>query len=79
MKIKVIGPGCRNCMTLYKTTKNIIDEISGSFDLEHVTDISKMVTYGVRRSPGLMINGRVVSEGKRLNDQEVRAIIEEYL
>ncbi len=78
MNIKIVGPGCKNCTTLYELTKKVVEEIDGNFEVEHITDVSEMITLGVRQSPGVMINEEVVSQGKRLNKKDVLKLIEKY-
>lgn len=78
MKIKVVGPGCKNCQTLYNMTQDIIKDIPEDIEVEHVTDIQEMFAHGVQRSPGLVIDGKVVSQGKRLKAKEISKIISEY-
>lgn len=76
MKIKVVGPGCKNCQTLYDLTQDVVKDLPGTYEVEHISDIATMISYGVSKSPGLIINGCVVSQGKRLKEDDVRKLIE---
>jgi len=66
MKIKVLGPGCKNCETLHKSTLAAVEElgISDAY-VEYVKDISEISKY-VMATPGLVIDEVVVHEGKPL-------------
>ncbi|MDP8256737.1 MAG: thioredoxin family protein [Candidatus Alcyoniella australis] len=65
MKIKVLGPGCRNCHALLETTKTAVAELGLDAEIEYVTDIDKIIEY-VALTPGLVVDGKVVHQGKPL-------------
>ncbi|MGA3083654.1 MAG: thioredoxin family protein [Thermodesulfobacteriota bacterium] len=39
----------------------VLNELNLTADLEHVTDMKKIASYGIMRSPTLLVNGKVVS------------------
>jgi small redox-active disulfide protein 2 len=63
IEIKVLGQGCPRCHQLTQDLMALIAETGINADLEHVTDIKAIASYGVMGSPGLVINGKVVSVG----------------
>ena len=77
MKIEVLGTGCAKCVTLEKVVKEAVAK-SGKFaQIEKVEDIMKIMEYQVVSTPGLVIDGKVVSTGKVLSVDEVVALINE--
>ena len=64
MEIKVLGPGCSNCAEVEKRVKNALAELGIAADVEKITDIRKMMSYGILATPGLVIDGRVKSSGR---------------
>jgi small redox-active disulfide protein 2 len=64
MEIKVLGPGCPNCAEVEKRVKNALAELGIAADVEKITDIRKMMSYGILATPGLVIDGRVKSSGR---------------
>jgi len=62
--IKVLGPGCNQCDRLEREVMEVLSEMNLSADVEHVRDIKEIGSYGIMGSPGLIINGKVVSVGK---------------
>jgi small redox-active disulfide protein 2 len=75
MKIEVLGTGCAKCITLEKVVKEAVAK-SGKFaQVEKVDDIMKIMEYQVISTPGLVIDGKVVSTGKVLSIDEVLAFI----
>jgi len=77
MKIEVLGTGCAKCITLEKVVKEAVAK-SGKFaQIEKVDDIMKIMEYQVISTPGLVIDGKVVSTGKVFSVDEVLALISE--
>jgi small redox-active disulfide protein 2 len=64
MDIKVLGPGCRNCVTLEARTRDALDGLGLDATIEKVTDPAVIVSYGILSTPGLVVDGQVVIAGK---------------
>lgn len=64
MEIKVLGPGCRNCVTLEKATREAVDQLGLDATIEKVTDYADIAAYGVMSTPGLVVDGTVVVSGR---------------
>lgn len=75
MKIEVLGTGCAKCITLEKVVKEAIAKSGKFVQLEKVDDIMEIMAYQVVSTPGLVIDGKVVSTGKVLSVDEVLAYI----
>lgn len=75
--IKVLGPGCRNCELLEQIVRNVCAELNISANIEKITDRNKFLDYGVMMTPGLVINGKLVSSGKIPTKSTVAHWIEE--
>lgn len=75
MEIKVLGTGCPNCTTLYKTVEKVISELALEATLVKEQDILKIMEHKVMGLPALIVNGKVVSEGKVLNPSEVKQVL----
>lgn len=76
MKIKILGPGCKNCITFEANTKEAIIELGLEADIEKITDIVEIAKYGILSTPGLVIDEKVVSFGKVLKPKDIAQIIE---
>jgi len=79
MEIKVLGTGCAGCRALYETTKQAISELGCDVVLIKEEDLLKIMEYNVLSLPALVIDGKVVSAGKRLSLAEVKDSYEEIL
>lgn len=64
MNIKVLGSGCPNCLKLEKLCKEVVSENGIDAEIEKVTDINKFAEMGVMMTPGLIVNDKVLSQGK---------------
>lgn len=76
MIIKVLGSGCKSCVTLKENTEAAIKEIGLAAEIVKVTDFKEIMTYGVMSTPALVIDEKVVSFGKVLKPKEIVKIIE---
>lgn len=75
MDIKILGTGCAKCSQLEKTTKEVVRELGVEASVEEVKDMKKILEYKVLMTPGLVVNGEVVSSGHVLSKTEVTKLI----
>ena len=75
MEIKILGTGCPNCITLEKLVRNAVAELDVAADIVKVTDIMKIMTFGILHTPGLVINDKVVFSGRVPSMNEIRDIL----
>lgn len=73
--IKILGSGCAKCMELEKATRTAISELQLDYEIEHITDFAEIASYGVMSTPALVFNGEVISYGKVLTVDEVKALL----
>ena len=75
MDIKILGTGCAKCSQLEKTTKEVVRELGVEASVEEVKDMKRILEYNVLMTPGLVVNGEVVSSGHVLSKAEVTKLI----
>lgn len=63
-KIEVLGPGCANCVRLAANAKEAADMAGVEAEIVKVTDYAQIAAYGVMSTPGLVIDGKLVSYGR---------------
>ena len=63
LEIKVLGSGCTRCNQLEQDLMAVMAEMNMAADVEHVTDIAEIGSYGVMGTPALIVNGAVKSVG----------------
>jgi small redox-active disulfide protein 2 len=62
--IEVLGPGCNNCQRLEKNAREAVAMAGVEAEVVHVTDYKEITARGVMSTPGLVIDGKVVSYGR---------------
>jgi small redox-active disulfide protein 2 len=79
ISIKVLGMGCANCKNLERQTRNALAEMDLAADIEKVEDIQKIISYGVMRTPALIINEKVALYGRVPGVPELKEIIQKNI
>ena len=72
--IKVLGAGCKSCHEQYEYAKEAVKNMGLSVEVEYITDMEKVMEYGVMSMPALVVNEKVVSMGKVLKSAEVEKL-----
>ena len=73
--IKVLGSGCKFCHEQYENAKEAVASMGLSVEVEYITDMQKVMEYGVMSMPALVVNEKVVSMGKVLKSADVVALL----
>jgi small redox-active disulfide protein 2 len=64
MSIKILGPGCRNCVTLDRVTREAVMALALDATVEKVEDYQAIMDYSVMTTPALVIDDRVLLAGR---------------
>ncbi len=75
MEIKVLGPGCPNCRTLDRITREVVEKNGISATVTKIEDIMEILKYGVMSTPALVVDGEVVVQGRVPSSEEVRQLL----
>jgi small redox-active disulfide protein 2 len=78
MKIEILGTGCTKCKALEEAVKQAVAKSGKYAQIEKVEDIMKIMEYSVVSTPGLVIDGKVVSTGKLLSVDEIVDLLKAY-
>ena len=73
--IKVLGAGCKSCHEQYENAKEAVRALGLSAEVEYVTDLEKVMGYGVMSMSAIVVNEKVVSMGKVLKAADVEKLL----
>ncbi|MCK6387638.1 thioredoxin family protein [Zoogloea sp.] len=71
LSIKVLGPGCANCRKLEEVAREAVASLGVDAEISKVTDMQQIIAYDVLKTPGLVINEKLVSSGRIPTPQTV--------
>ncbi len=77
MLIQILGTGCPKCKKMAETAQKTAEELNLDFSLEKVTEIDKIMDFGVMTTPGLVVDGLVKITGKVPSPDEMKSILNE--
>jgi small redox-active disulfide protein 2 len=72
MVIKVLGPGCANCKKLEENVKQAVSELGIEAVIEKVTDFKDILSYGVMKTPAIVVDEQVKVMGRVISAEEVK-------
>lgn len=78
LSILILGSGCKNCRTLEANARAALELLGNpEASVDHVTDFTEIARYGIMSTPGLVVNGKVLSAGKVLKPEEIASLLKE--
>ena len=75
IKIQVLGTGCPKCRKLAELTEAAAKDLGIEYEIEKVTDITKIMEFGVMMTPALAVDGQVKVVGKVPNMDQIKSYI----
>ena len=75
MDIKILGTGCPNCMTLEKRVKKVVEENDLEANVSKVEDLADIMEYNIMATPGLVVDGKVISKGRVPSEKEIKDLL----
>ncbi len=76
MDIKILGSGCANCDNLEKAAREAVESLGIVATFDHVTDPGEIASWGVMRTPALVVDDEVVMSGRVPTVQTVKELLE---
>lgn len=75
-KLQILGTGCPKCNKLAEQTKEAAETLGIEYELVKVTDINKIMDFGVMMTPALAVDGEVKVSGKVPSVEEIKKMIQ---
>jgi small redox-active disulfide protein 2 len=75
MKIQILGPGCAKCKQLAVNADAAVTELGLECEIEKISDINDIMSFGVMMTPGLAVDGEVKSVGKVPSVEDIKSML----
>jgi small redox-active disulfide protein 2 len=75
MKLLILGTGCAKCARLYELTGQAARELGVTGDIEKITDLKRIMAFGVMTTPALVVDGRVKVSGRLPSLDEIKQLL----
>ncbi|WP_350449909.1 thioredoxin family protein [Aminobacterium mobile] len=76
MKIQILGTGCPKCKKLAEMAERVATELGLDFEIEKVTDIKEIMSFGVIGTPGLAVDGNVLLAGRVPTETALKELLQ---
>lgn len=76
--VKILGAGCKSCHEQYENAKAAVQALGLNVEVEYITDMEKVMEYGVMSMPAIVVNDQVVSMGKVLKAADVEKLLNKW-
>jgi len=74
-KIQILGTGCPKCRQLSENAETAAKDLGIEYEIEKVTDINKIMEFGVMMTPALAVDGEVKIAGKVASPEEIKKLL----
>lgn len=74
-KIQILGSGCPKCKKLTEAAEQAAKELGIEYEIEKVTELNKIMSFGVMMTPALAVDGVVRSVGKVLSPDDIKKLL----
>ena len=78
MEIKVLGGCCKSCDVLLDYVNEVLVELDKKAKVEKITNFVEIAKLGVLKTPGIVIDGKVIFSGRMADKKEVKEILSKY-
>lgn len=73
--VKILGAGCKSCHEMYENAKLAVSNMGLNIEVDYVTDMQKIISYGVTSLPALVVNEKAISQGKVLKAADIEKLL----
>lgn len=74
-KLQILGTGCSKCRRLTEQVEQAANELGIEHEIEKVTDLQKIISFGVMTTPALAVDGQVKVTGNIPSIDELKRMI----
>jgi small redox-active disulfide protein 2 len=77
MRLLILGTGCAKCTKLYEVTEQAAQSLGQQYELEKITDLQRIMSFGVMITPALVVDGQVKVSGKVPSVDEIKTMLQQ--
>lgn len=74
-KLQILGTGCPKCQKLAENAEAAAKDLGIEYELEKVTSLDDIMSFGVMMTPALAVDGEVKASGKLLSPDELKTLL----
>lgn len=74
-KLQILGTGCPKCNALMAATQKAAEETGVPYEIEKVSDLNRIMSFGVMLTPALVVDGTVRVTGKVPSVEEIKKLL----
>ncbi|MBI2843164.1 MAG: TM0996/MTH895 family glutaredoxin-like protein [Armatimonadetes bacterium] len=74
-KLQILGTGCSKCEKLAEATEEAARNLGIDYEIEKVSEVQKIIEFGVMTTPALAVDGEVKVTGKVPSVEEIEKMI----
>ncbi len=74
-KIQILGTGCPKCNKLAENAKEAAESLGIEHQVDKITKINEIMSFGVMVTPALVIDGQVKAVGKVPGIDEIKGML----
>ena len=74
-KLQILGTGCAKCANLAAATEQAAKTLGIDYELEKVTELNQIMTFGVMMTPALVVDGKVKLAGRVPSVEEIKKLL----
>lgn len=74
-KIQILGTGCAKCEKLAANAKEAADNLGLDYEMVKVKELNDIMAFGVMTTPGLAVDGKVLTTGKVPSPAEIEKLL----
>jgi len=76
---QILGPGCMNCKKLAENTEAAAKELGIEYQLFKISDVGAITGFGVKRTPALIVDGKLVVQGRVPSVDELMSLLAQQM
>ena len=74
-KLQILGTGCPKCKLLAENAETAAKQLGIEYQLEKVTNINDIMSFGVMLTPALIIDAEVKTVGKVPSVEQIKEML----